>query len=1212
MKRNMIYKITMIFFVFAIISLVSGSGMQRETTDISIFLQNVTDLCDLNDTVCTSLQDKDLLSWDTSLQRWLNKDPINFRWLADNIYLYNDSSTIYFNEAKLNQTIDLRDTQKNTTGFYLYNDSTTIYFNETQLNNTIGEISITEEKLIFENNSEQIFIKSGYPNYLNISDSFFVNGTNGYVGIGTATPNARLHVMDGILQQIKSEPRIVGSVKDISILNGIKTAFVFGKYAYVTAFGSDSLAIIDTSDPQNPRIVGNVTNTTYMNGAFSVFVFGNYAYAASRLSNSLTVIDISNPSSPEIIGSVINTTYLSQANSVYVSGKYAYVASFGNNALTIVDVSDKSNPEIIGSVSNSTAIGGANGVIIAGRYAYVSGASSDSLAIVDVSNPFSPSIVSYVTNSTAMDGALGLEISNNYVYVTGAVSSTLAVVDVSNPSSPSVSGYVKDVSKLSSAQSVDVSGRYAYVPSASSNSVSVIDILDPTNPQIVSSIISPLNLSSASNLVLAGRYAYVSCTGSGTFTILDILGAELTSLDAGNVRTNSLDVYNYALFGNGLQVRNGIAGDNLMIEGEGYFGRGVNIIGDVGIGTTSPSVNLEVVGNVSLNNSLFVGNYELYNLTPSEVSGSLFQGINTFEGSSNAQSNWVSSQIILRDSTDTDNLFTIGFDNVKDVGVLQVGMVGVGWYDLILNPRGGKVGIGVGQTGDATAFLDVPASTTATPSMRIRSGTAPTSPNSGDIWADTQGLKFVDYFNTTKYLSPETIIYVHTLDDFPTPDVNGYIHLESRRYVISKALTMNGSLGFKGFYIDHDASPELDGIGSINYISQNPATDALFKSDDFGDGVLQLRNIRIVSDGSGRFWKINSTDPDGFVVLHTVVIGGFYDIGTIEDISYFGFIVNLAQNVLGGLKLIDNKDIVLQTHRFYNWFNAGATFVDINGTIGSIQINNNFFQPQSNENSLYLNPSLTTSGGSVTGNVFELAQGGGIFQSGSKDQTDIYWTYAGNSNLADSTSFVNSFSGVNVETTVITTQSVPVVVSATLTDDSERFQIQNLINYDTQTQDFTVGDILTGGTSGTIGIIIADNDTGTTGTLKVISMNSSYTIAETITGNTTGSASYVSGSARLVYLGLEDISVIALLRTELKPTTGVAAKLNAYVYKNGVFVEGSKTSAEISGLSGSEEYINGDAKVDLVTNDYLEGWVSNEDSAVDILVTDLTLKAFKL
>lgn len=41
---------------------------------------------------------------------------------------------------------------------------------------------------------------------------------------------------------------------------------------------------------------------------------------------------------------------------------------------------------------------------------------------------------------------------------------------------------------------------------------------------------------------------------------------------------------------------------------------------------------------------------------------------------------------------------------------------------------------GVGQTGVLTAYCDLAASTTSAASLRIRSGTVPTSPNDGDVW----------------------------------------------------------------------------------------------------------------------------------------------------------------------------------------------------------------------------------------------------------------------------------------------------------------------------------------------------------------------------------------------------------------------------------------------------------------------------------------------
>jgi hypothetical protein len=67
--------------------------------------------------------------------------PGNTHVAGDPPYLYNDSTTMFFNETKLNLTIDDRENDTNThvngSPPYLYNDTTTMYFNETKLNLTI-------------------------------------------------------------------------------------------------------------------------------------------------------------------------------------------------------------------------------------------------------------------------------------------------------------------------------------------------------------------------------------------------------------------------------------------------------------------------------------------------------------------------------------------------------------------------------------------------------------------------------------------------------------------------------------------------------------------------------------------------------------------------------------------------------------------------------------------------------------------------------------------------------------------------------------------------------------------------------------------------------------------------------------------------------------------------------------------------------------------
>ena len=55
-------------------------------------------------------------------------------------YLYNDSTTIYLNDTKLNITIDGRRLLNDTNGVYIYDNGKKIYLNETKLNQTINSL----------------------------------------------------------------------------------------------------------------------------------------------------------------------------------------------------------------------------------------------------------------------------------------------------------------------------------------------------------------------------------------------------------------------------------------------------------------------------------------------------------------------------------------------------------------------------------------------------------------------------------------------------------------------------------------------------------------------------------------------------------------------------------------------------------------------------------------------------------------------------------------------------------------------------------------------------------------------------------------------------------------------------------------------------------------------------------------------------------------
>ena len=154
-----------------------------------------------------------------------------------------------------------------------------------------------------------------------------------------------------------------------------------GSYAYVASIYTDSLTVIDISNPAAPVQVGTVS-TADLEGAASVAVSGGYAYVAGSYANSLTIIDISNPAAPAQVGT-ISSPDIELARVVVVSGGNAYVASSAVGSLTVIDISNPAAPPQVGTISTAD-LEGAFGVAVSGTYAYVAAANADSLTVIDL------------------------------------------------------------------------------------------------------------------------------------------------------------------------------------------------------------------------------------------------------------------------------------------------------------------------------------------------------------------------------------------------------------------------------------------------------------------------------------------------------------------------------------------------------------------------------------------------------------------------------------------------------------------------------------------------------------------------------------------------------------------------------------------------------------------------------------------------------------
>lgn len=325
---------------------------------------------------------------------------------------------------------------------------------------------------------------------------------------------------------------------------------VVGSKVYVPHNGSNTLRIVDVTNPASPVALGVVTVGSE---PMCVAATGLYAYVVNQSSNTMQVVDVSNPATPAVVGVV---TTASRPIYVAVSGRYAYVACYNANSLQVIDVGSPTSPTVVGSVTTGSQ---PCCVVVAGKYAYIACYdSTGTLQIVDVSNPSSPVVSGSVETGR---NAVGVAVSGKYAYVMNYGFSYYNIVDISNPASPSIANKVS--TSMGYLDPVAVSGRYLFVGHFQSHYLKVLDVSDPASPVDVGTIATGL---SPKSIVVSGRYAYVSNWSSHNVQVIDISGIETTALSAHSAEVGSLQVRGDAVVANQLDV-----GGGLNVGGSGNF-----------------------------------------------------------------------------------------------------------------------------------------------------------------------------------------------------------------------------------------------------------------------------------------------------------------------------------------------------------------------------------------------------------------------------------------------------------------------------------------------------------------------------------------------------------------------------------------------------------------------------------------------------------------
>ncbi len=213
-----------------------------------------------------------------------------------------------------------------------------------------------------------------------------------------------------------------------------------GKYAYITAEISDSLTIVEISDPNNPFVVGSIAG---LDGAWDVKVVGNYAYVTENVGDKLTIIDVKNPAYPVEVGSIADgvATHLDGARGLDVVGKYAYVTGYADSGISIISITSSTNPVEVGHLDDNTGgsrLLNASDIMVEGNYAYVTAYGDDGVDVIDISSSTNPThVVASADLTSTLDGPEKIYAANGKIYATGKISDSLVIFNIPTFTAPS-------------------------------------------------------------------------------------------------------------------------------------------------------------------------------------------------------------------------------------------------------------------------------------------------------------------------------------------------------------------------------------------------------------------------------------------------------------------------------------------------------------------------------------------------------------------------------------------------------------------------------------------------------------------------------------------------------------------------------------------------------------------------------------------------------
>ena len=241
-------------------------------------------------------------------------------------------------------------------------------------------------------------------------------------------------------------------------------------YAIFLSYSNHSLSIMDVSNPSSPYLVTSITDganyTLYHPSDVTTMTLDSSTFAivisspSFGGSDSIQIIDITDPVNPIAASTIVegNDNYTQLHNSNYItavtinSSTFALVTTVrsGDDGIQIIDITDPYNPIAASAITNSEiGLGGhirLSGIITVtiGSSIFALAAGDGTVQIIDITDPYNPDPVSIITHGDdGYDKLYGSKFitaltfdSTTYALVAAPYVNSVQIIDITDPYNP--------------------------------------------------------------------------------------------------------------------------------------------------------------------------------------------------------------------------------------------------------------------------------------------------------------------------------------------------------------------------------------------------------------------------------------------------------------------------------------------------------------------------------------------------------------------------------------------------------------------------------------------------------------------------------------------------------------------------------------------------------------------------------------------------------